>query len=313
MKAETASVLPEDGVLACAVVPEDHAQKERAAAWLRAHHEPIDDGAALAFHVRAAWGRERALALLREADVPALVVKGAVLAHLLYESPIERPILDVDLRVRGGDLARAVRAILAAPNAHIKVSSSVYRNAVLSLRGVEIDLETTIGPRFLCAVGVAEMLGRAEEAVEPLGFRHLRPEIHDHTLLLAINVFKDHALASAPTAEDLVRIVRLPGFRVETLSERARAAGCTTLVHVVARHLAKTRGDERWTEIAAAIEPARPAYAERTLRALGNEKETIVHRIELRAAPDSRLRQIAAVVAGGVYEAGKTLHYLRGN
>jgi hypothetical protein len=293
-------------------VPDDLAQAKRAAAWRRAHHEEIDDGAALAFHVRAAWGLERALRRLDEAGVPTLVVKGALLAHLLYESPIERPILDVDIRMRGRDLARATRALLAVPDTRLKVSSAVYGNAVFSLRGVEIDVETTIGPRFVCAIGVEEMLARAEEAVEPLGFRHVRPETHDHALLLAINLFKDHALPDAPTAEDLVRIARLASFRVEALAERARAAGCTTLVHVVARHLASTRDDARWAEIAVAVPPARAAYAESVVRALGDAEGSLLGRAKLRAAADGRLRQVAAVLTAGAYEATRALAAMRG-
>jgi len=157
-------------------------------------------------------------------------VKGAILAHLLYDSPIERPLRDVDLRVRPGDLRRATRALLAEPKTRALVASAVYQSAVVSMRGVEIDLEATIGPRFLCAIGVGEMLARAEHAVAPLGFAHVRPELHDHALLLAINVFKDHVLPGAATLEDLVRMVRLPGFNAATFAERAREAECTTLV-----------------------------------------------------------------------------------
>jgi hypothetical protein len=288
-------------------VPEDHARASRAAAWERAHHQEIDDAAALAFHVRASWGLERALARLSKVAVPALVVKGVVLAHLLYDSPTERPIRDVDLRVRGSDLRTATRAILDEPGARLLVASSFYGNAVLSLRGVELDLETTIGPPFVSAIGVSAMLERAEETVEPLGFPHRRPEIHDHALLLAINLFKDHALAGAPSAEDLVRLARLPQFRVPVLAERARVAGCTTLVHIVARHLATTRADPRWGEIAVSVRPARPAYAERALRRLGHERETLRHRIELRAVADDPFRRVAAVIAAAAYEGRQLL------
>jgi hypothetical protein len=277
----------------------------RAAAWKQAHDEEIDDEAALAFHARLSWGLERALALLGAAGVPVLVVKGAILAHLLYDSPVERPLRDVDLRVRPRDLDRAKRALLAAPGTRLLVASSVYRSAVISMRGVELDLEATIGPPFLSAVGVDAMLARAELAVEPLGFAHARPEIHDHALVLAINVFKDHVLPGAAGVEDLVRIARRPEFDARTLAERARDAGCTTLVHVVATHVARTRRDERLREIASLVTPRRPRYAARVLRALGESADlsTLRHRIELRAAADGRVRAIAAVTAAAAMEA----------
>ncbi len=223
---------------------EQDARAERAAAWERLHREPIDDAAALAFHVRASWGLERALGLLGKAGVPALVVKGAILAHQLYESPIDRPLRDVDLRVRPRDLERATRALLSDSGTKQLVASAGYRSAVLSLRGVEIDLETTIGPPFLRQrLGVEDVMARAVHSVEPLGFAHVRPDLEDHALLLAINLFKDHVLPNLCTVEDLVRIARRGEFDRVRFAQRVAQAGVTTIVHVVARYVAETRTD----------------------------------------------------------------------
>jgi hypothetical protein len=277
----------------------------RAEAWRRAHREEIDDGAALAFHVRAAWGLERALSRLDAAGVPALVVKGAILAHLLYRSPAERPIRDVDVRVRWRDLPRATAAILGEPGARLLVQSKIYRSAVFSIRGVEVDVEAVVGPPFVCAIGVGEMLERGVRAVEPLGFSHVRPEVHDHALVLAINAFKDHLLPTATSLEDLLRIVRQDGFDPGVFAARARDAGCRTLVHVVAQYIAEARGDGVWSAIAERIPPRRPAYARRVLARLRDERRPpeILVRLESRAMCDGRLRAAAAVATAAAREA----------
>ena len=164
--------------------------ERRAAAWLASHGEPLDDLQALGFHLRARAALGKALDVLGRADVPALVVKGTVLAYALYPRPIDRPIRDIDLRVVPAHLGRAVAALEGA-GGRILVSSRVYRNAVLKFHQMEIDLETRIGPPFVCAVSVASMVRRAERTPVGLGFAHLRPELHDHALLLAVNAFKD--------------------------------------------------------------------------------------------------------------------------
>ena len=174
---------------------------------------------------------------------------------------------------------------------------------MLSIRGVEIGLEAMIGPPFVCAIGVEDMLARAEEAVEPLGFSHTRPEIHDHALLLAINLFKDHVLPGASSVEDLARIARRDEFDARRFADRVREAGCTTIVHVVARHIAETRRDEPWSAIAILVPPRRRRYAERQGAArLRGEREPseLVLRLESRAASDGRLRSLAALAAAAV-------------
>jgi hypothetical protein len=67
-------------------------------------------------HVAAAtaYGLERvepALARLREADIPFLMLKGAALNAVLYKAPGLRPMMDVDLLIRPSDARRADEAL----------------------------------------------------------------------------------------------------------------------------------------------------------------------------------------------------------
>jgi hypothetical protein len=280
-------------------------------AWERLHGEPFDRVKALAFHLRARAALEHALARLDEAGIPALVVKGALLAHTLYASPIERPIRDVDLRVRPVDLARAGRILAGAPGAKALVRSRVYGSWVVSFERVELDLESAIGPPFVCGIPVEAILARAQRTTEGLGFPHWRPEIHDHALLLIVNLFKDRFLDVPPwKLGDLVRLVRAPGFDPATFHERVREAECTTVAHVVANVVATLAESREWEEMAARIVPARRRYAARILSDLGvkQARPALWRRISARACADSRSRALAALGASGLHEIERRLN-----
>jgi hypothetical protein len=269
------------------------------------HGEAFDDVAALAFHLRARSVLGTVLARLDAASIPVLVVKGAVLAHTLYPTPIDRPIRDIDLRVLPSDVRHASELLTATPGARLLVRSWVYGTSVVSVQKVEFDLESAIGPRFLCGASIAAMLDRAERTSEGLGFSHLRPELHDHLLLLCVNLFKDR-LSEVPgwKLRDLELLARVAGFESRTLAALAEKGGCTTIVHVVARYMTEAAGDERWAEIADRIRPARPAYAERMLSVARGalRRPLFVRRLDARAGSDSRARSLAALGAAVIRE-----------
>jgi hypothetical protein len=237
----------------------------------------------------------KTLLLLERAGVPVVVVKGAVLAHTLYASPVERPIRDVDLRVRPRDLDRAL-AVLSRQMARQVRRSRVYRSAVVTTSGVDLDLESSLGPPFLCGLTVSQVLARSVTAQHPLGFPYPQPELHDHALILAVNAFKDHLVdARSWSLLDLEKIVRVPGFDRDLFARRARAHHASTLVHVVARFLAR-RSNTDWEEIARLVPPARPAFAAEMLRwAEGAPRADAARRLRIRGASDVRARAAAAM------------------
>ena len=103
---------------------------------------------------------------------------------------------------------------------------------------------------------------------------------------------------------DLERIVRLPGFDPVTLESRTIEARCSTIVHIVASHVAKVAGDARWEEIAARIPPARPDYAARVLATLRGERTNalLTWRLEVRASSDSPARRLGALAVTALRE-----------
>ncbi len=272
-------------------------------AWQEAYGEPIDAIDALAIHARIRAVFSKIAERFERSGVRVIAVKGALLAHQLYRSPVERPLRDLDLRVRYRDLASARRTFLDLGGRETR-TSSVYRDSMGCIDGVDVDIESHLGPPMFTKLGMDVVLARSRQSVEPLGFLHWQAELHDHVLLLVVNVFKDHLnRASSWSFDDLVRIVRLPEFDPELLGARAREAGLTTVTHLVAMYLATFRDDGVWREIAARIAPARRHYADLVWEHVQKDvQESIVERALVRASADSPARAVVAVGLGALRE-----------
>lgn len=281
-------------------------------AWKEAYGEDIDRIDALAIHARIRVVLQSICERFERARVRVLVVKGALLAHQLYESPAERPLRDIDLRVRAADLPEA-RSILASMGAKETRRSFVYQDALLCVDHVDIDLEAHLGPPFVSALPIDALLSRASHRTEPLGFFHWQPELHDHALLLVVNVFKDHIVHAASWSfDDLIRLSRLAAFDPDLLAARAKEAELTSVVHIVARYLATFRSDPVWEKVASRVPAARPVYAARVLDGLQkNQKESIVARARVRACADDPSRAFMGVGIGALREAEHWMNILR--
>ena len=266
------------------------------AAW-RATHGHWDPFEAAAFHVVAKRTLGRLLAALDEIGVPALIVKGALLAHTVYADPVERPMCDLDLKVRPSDLARVARFFRTTRGARIVRDSRVGSNVVAHFGGMEVDVESRLGPPLICALGVGDLLARARRTSDALGFEHWRIDVNDHALLLAIDLFKDHVGAKPWASGDLRRIALSPSFDATVLAARAREARCTTIVHVAARKIAEEARDPRWARVASTLAPARPAYARRMLATLAGTRRIPrpLQVLEARGASDSRARSLGSI------------------
>ena len=220
-------------------------------------------------HQRAA----RALRALVEATeplgIPVLPVKGVVLARTLYADVSERPIADLDIRVRRADLRR-LRAVCRAQGWPTRVHSNQWGTFDTEIATALVEFETSIGSPGVCAVSTEEMIDRASRTTAGFGFAHLEPEIHDHALLLCVNAFKDKILQASPSAlPDLVRIAAQPGFEVPRLVALAERARLRALVWMIADWAAREGGSGPWGEARDRLgeSPPRPLYV-RAYRAL---------------------------------------------
>jgi len=248
----------------------------------------------------------RALRTLLEVTEPEgvilLPVKGVLLARTLYADVGERPIADVDLRVRPPDLRRLARLCRASGWALAR-GSKQWGTFEIEIDRTLIEFETSIGPPGVCGVTVAEMISRATRTSAGLGFPHLEPELHDHALVVCVNVFKDKINDTVPWAlGDLVRLAQQPAFDPERLAQLAAQASLCAAVWLVADWAASAGGSDGWREVRDRLGPTppRPLYL-RAYRALAERPRSsrLVLPLLARAASDRPASRARALALGG--------------
>jgi hypothetical protein len=166
--------------------------------------------------------------------VPWLVVKGAALAHTLYADPAERPLADLDIRVRPADYEATKRA-LARAGATLLDEAPSYGNLVADIGGQMVDVETTLSARFVTRLSVADFLARSRELTVFNGMRVRVPDTVDHALLLAANLVKDKITQAAPWSYRDTRVIAdQPDFDAAVFVARAYEARMPTTARIVA-------------------------------------------------------------------------------
>jgi hypothetical protein len=255
---------------------------------------------------------ETGVAILREvaetcdrADIEVLPVKGIITSHLFYNDVSERPLTDVDVRIRARDFDRFKRAATAAGWECSRVARS-YRNLTYDFGSMTLDVEACIGPPGLCALETDAMIERSLYQEIVPGLRVSVPDIHDHAIVLTVNVFKDKIATTTPWAlEDLERVVLQPNFRRDRFLDRIHESRISTLSWIVARWLGSVRKNLAWAAIGTSIEsqlPLRRPYAwlmEHQLKRA--ERAPLSLRLLARVAADSRRMQLEALMRAGAW------------
>ena len=140
------------------------------------------------------------------------------------------------------------------------------------------------------------MIARSTVHRDPFGFAHRRPELHDHVLLLCVNVFKDKlGAASAHAIADLERVAALPELDPLALADLARRSRASTLLWMVADWLARDRGSAPWARVRAEVRASRPVYARVAGHVMRAAPGSLAARILARAAADSAWRRAVAL------------------
>jgi hypothetical protein len=223
-------------------------------------------------HEHARLALERVLAACSDAGIDVLPVKGILTARLFYREPAERPIRDIDLRVRPRDLARVERAAAKA-GWPLLSRSWAYRTLSFDVVGFLVEFEAHVGPPGLCALPVDDMLRRAHPSIAPLGVPHLQPELHDHAVLLCVNAFKDKLIDAFPGAvRDLEIVPTVAGFDRARFVKLAVESRVATIAWIVADWLVETRQSNPWRAIREDLDRVsrRSAYARLFRRAIGS-------------------------------------------
>jgi hypothetical protein len=263
-------------------------------------------------HEHGRLALEKVLAGCREAGIDALPVKGILTGRLFYQDPGERPIQDVDLRVRPGDIDRLWQSGPAFGWRPLS-RSRAYGTLGFDVLGFLVEFESHVGPPGLCGLAVDDMLKRATASVEPLGMPHLQPELHDHALLLCVNAFKDKLVEAMPGAvRDLELVPDQPGFEGERLVTLAQATGSATIVGIVADWLTSVRQCAAWSQLRAMLgRLPRPRYETLFARAIRTPRvPRAALRVLARVGADRRsdgVRALGAMAAQAVEDASAAL------
>jgi hypothetical protein len=178
---------------------------------------------------------------------------------------------------------------------------------------VAVDTACSLGPPGTSAVGVTEIMRRAAVVVDPLGFRHLQIDWHDHLLLMTIDTFKDKLGAKPNAREDLIRMVSAPQFDIDRMLVLVRRARLETLVAVVADWILTTGHCSPWADLRDRLDPTRVRGRYRRLfpwlvRLTSRSNRSIPLGLLARAASDSPPRRILALALGVV---GTTRFFVR--
>ena len=175
---------------------------------------------------------------LEAEGIPWLVVKGAALAHILYADPAERPLADLDVRIRPVDYARTKRA-LAQAGATLLGEAPSYGNLVADVEGQMVDVETMLSAPRVTRLSVDDFLLRSRELTVWGGVRVRVPSTVDHALLLAANLVKDKlTLAASWSYRDTRVIADQPDFDAAVFVARAFEARMPTIARIVAKNFA---------------------------------------------------------------------------
>ena len=231
-----------------------------------------------------------------------LPVKGIVTARTYYADLADRPIADVDLRVRGDAEIDRIAAHAIAEGT-LKYRSRAYGNVVLSIEGVEVDVDRHVGPPGLSGLAPAAMLARAAIGTDLFGFPCKIPEVHDHALLLAVTLFKDHLVHAKPAAvDDARRIVEDATFEPARFAALASSTRSRTLGWLVADWLAPE--SPRWAHVRDAIgrRPPRRAYTRIYRWLQATMPLSLTTRLFARTASDAQWMRVRALFGAARFD-----------
>jgi Uncharacterised nucleotidyltransferase len=266
-----------------------------------------DERALWALHLAARRTLVDATKVLDAAEIPSVAVKGAVTAYSLYREPTERPLGDVDVRIRPRDFRRAARAFEGA-GWRVFDWKRAYGAFVATRGGVCVDVESVIGAPGLCAMTVEEMLERATRTLPRTEVRV--PELHDHAVLSCVNVFKDKLVLALPWAvEDARRMGDVAGFDPDRFVARAREAKVATIAWIVADWLVRERPTAGWAKVKEKLggdRAPRPLYSWAFRKLRGSAPRSLAMRLVARAGADDVRMRAEGLTKAVAFKASRT-------
>ena len=188
----------------------------------------------LAFDMLAEGAFRQVAAVLRQAEVPFVPVKGIVLSRWLYADVRQRPYVDVDLLVPRAHFTRAT-ALVAQNGWPVFYRSAEMGELSFMVGRVPVELHAEFGRADLSRVSVDDVLARSRPDTETFGFQIPRIDDTDHFLLLVLNVVKDGIIyANRHQPDDLSRLLNNLTPSWETVVSRAATGGLLTALQITA-------------------------------------------------------------------------------
>ena len=170
--------------------------------------------------------------LLGTKGIPFIVLKGPHLGHELYDDPLERPYVDLDILVRptehpaaGQCLTRGGFRKLHGPEGRTASMREHYCEHFLSPLGVPVELHWDLSSHGRFPVDFEGMFARA--SIVKLGQADaLVPGTEDLLLSLCIHVIKSHFLIEEKHIQDIALLVRKRRVDWETFRGLVYHAQC---------------------------------------------------------------------------------------
>ncbi|HXG02415.1 MAG TPA: nucleotidyltransferase family protein [Candidatus Binatia bacterium] len=255
---------------------------------------------ALRRHLLGSASLRAVLASLAQVGVPALPLKGPVLAEALYDPPEERPFTDLDLLVRRADAPAALGVLAALGYRHLPGGRPLehevgHAAGAVFVReddpvSVPIDLHwELVAPAGVVRrfpVPVEEVWARSVPAPE-WGSLTRRLSTEDLLLYLALHLALHHPLGGGRWRQDIIRLLDRFGAVLDwaAVGERAERWGVRAAVAFALAGVGAGPGGEAW--------PVPPSLRPERLRA------ALIGRLASRPAGEGRLDHVAALLVAG--------------
>lgn len=149
------------------------------------------------------------LGCLAERRIPAMPLKGALLAAWVYEDPADRRVGDVDLLVPEERFRDAMTALSAAgyfPDAPTQTRERVFRTADVPMT---VDLHRALFPKGRFRLSTRDLFARGRNDADLFGAPVVLPDPYDLYAHLVGHAACDHQVpVDGRTPEDLERLAR---------------------------------------------------------------------------------------------------------
>lgn len=193
--------------------------------------------------------------VLGERGITVMPLKGALLQHWLYDDPAERPLSDVDLLVRAGDLADAVD--LLSESGYRPTRHAIVDGLVMETRfGLLLDLHTRLFDQARYRIRTDDLFARGIDDTDLFGAPVRLPSTLDVYAHLIGKFGSDHLDARAESRlDELARMGAFIGPSPDTAARHLFRCGMRRVARYVLPLVHETTGDSFARQVVDCLPP----------------------------------------------------------